>query len=76
MDELSGLFNRWYMNYYITQKSQKNIDTFNKSKTESFRLSVVMGSECFDGKSMENFLSEMDFNMYKAKRQYHDSKKM
>lgn len=152
MDELSGLFNRRFMNYYITQKSQRNnkfygivldindfksindihghttgdraiyvmgkilsqsifqnaiavrvggdefviflsdsnekecveqmeliqqnIDNFNKSKTESFHLSVAMGSECFDGKSMENFLSKMDFNMYEAKRQYHDSKKM
>lgn len=152
MDELSGLFNRQYMNYYLSQTAQQNskiygvlldiddfklindihghsagdraihcmgrilvqsmhhnavamrmggdefvifladsserecqkqmesiqnqIERFNKGGNEPFQLSVSMGSACFDGASVENFLAEMDAAMYERKRDYHCSKEL
>lgn len=52
---------------------QKNVDEFNHSGVEPFRLSISGGRVRFDGRSVEEFLSQMDAAMYAAKRKYHAS---
>lgn len=53
---------------------QKNIVEYNDRENEDFSLSVSMGSNSFNGKSIERFLSELDSNMYEVKRKYHQNK--
>lgn len=50
---------------------KENIKEFNDSGNEYFYLSVSMGSDCFEGKTVEEFLSKMDSNMYAEKRIHH-----
>lgn len=50
---------------------QEQLDRFNNTKTEPFHLSASMGSASFDGRSSEDFLSQMDSTMYQVKRDYH-----
>lgn len=53
----------------------RNIALFNESGSEPFRLSVSMGSDCFDGQPIERFISGMDAAMYEVKRKYHNEHK-
>lgn len=55
---------------------QRYIDKFNRGASESFWLSVSMGSARFAGQSAEKFLAQMDETMYEMKRKHHSNKQL
>lgn len=50
---------------------EENLHRFNESGAAPYRLSISVGTGTLVGKTVEQFLSEMDYAMYMAKRAYH-----
>lgn len=55
----------------VSASIKTHLQAFNQTTTAPFRISFSMGSARYDGRSTERFLNEMDTNMYREKRAYH-----